>query len=462
MRTWMIAAIVVVAIATAAFASKWMDGGVSVEAAVAERGSIAEFVEERGKTRLPQTYNITMPFDGRIAPIELVEGAVVRKDQVVAQVLPTDLQLNVEEATAAVDRLKASIVENDDASVETTGLKQSINFVESMNRSVEAAKARVEAGKAKLEYANSNLGRISRLRQSNTVTEDDYERAQLEQVQASIDYQQDVLVLRGMEAMQAATALMPTAVRQYIDRKTLTHQVLEMQLNEAQVQLKEVQRDQKRGELKSPIEGVVLERAMSDERQVSAGTVLLTIGRLEDLEIEADVLSQDVVNVKKDNEVEIPGPAIGPESAKGKVDRIYPAGFTKTSSLGVEQQRVKVIIAFNPEDLSRVRSQRGLGVDYRVRVKIFTTQKDDALTVPRSALFRGGDGGWQLFVVRGGKAQLQPVKVGLMNDELAEITEGVQAEENVVLAPETSLRDGVRVKPIVRPRGAAQQLPAGD
>jgi HlyD family secretion protein len=235
-----------------------------------------------------------------------------------------------------------------------------------------------------------------------------------------------------------------------------------MQPHEAEVRLKEAQRDQKRGELQSPIEGVVLERAISDERQVAAGTVLLTVGRLEDLEIEADILSQDVVNVKEDNTVEITGPAIGPQPAHGKVTRIYPAGFTKTSSLGVEQQRVKVIIAFNPDDLNRVRNERGLGVDYRVRVKVFTTQKEDALVVPRSALFRGGDGGWQLFVVRGGKAELQPVKVGLMNDEQAEITDGIQPGEEVVLAPETSLRDGVRVKPIVRQRGAMQPLPAGD
>ncbi len=462
MRTWMIAVIVIAAIAILAVVSRFMDGGLPVEAAAARHGSIAEFIEERGKTRLPQTYNITMPFDGRIAPIEIVEGTSVNKDQIVAQVLPSDLQLNVEEATAAVDRLKASIVENDDASVETTGLKQTVNFVVSMDRAVEAAKARVEAGKAKSEYAASNLARVRRLRATNTVTDDDFERAQLEQVQASVDYQEDLLVLRGMEAMQAATALMPTAVKQYIDRKTLTHDVLKMQLEEAKVRWKEADRDRKRGDLRSPIEGVVLDRSMSDERQVSAGTVLLKIGRLEDLEIEADILSQDVVNVKEKDNVEITGPAIGPVPANGKVKRIYPAGFTKTSSLGVEQQRVKVIIGFDPKDLDRVRNERGLGVDYRVRVKIFTVQKNDALIVPRSALFRSGDGGWQLFVIRSGKVQLQPVKVGLMNDEHVEIMEGVQTNEEVVLAPETSLRDGMRVKPILREQNGTKQPPEGD
>ena len=119
----------------------------------------------------------------------------------------------------------------------------------------------------------------------------------------------------------------------------------------------------------------MLERAFSDERQVTAGTVLLKIGRLENLEVEADILSQDVVNVKEKDPVEITGPAIGPTPAHGTVKRIYPAGFTKVSSLGVEQQRVKVIIAIDPPDLARLRNQRDLGVDYRVRVRVFTAEK---------------------------------------------------------------------------------------
>ena len=111
---------------------------------------------------------------------------------------------------------------------------------------------------------------------------------------------------------------------------------------------------------------------------------------------------------------------------------------------------MKVIIAIDPPDLARLRSQRDLGVDYRVRVRVFTAEKEGALTVPRSALFRGGDGKWQLFAIRDDRARLQPVETGLMNDELAEITHGLQPNELVVLAPETSLKDGVAVKPITR------------
>jgi HlyD family secretion protein len=214
---------------------------------------------------------------------------------------------------------------------------------------------------------------------------------------------------------------------------------------EAVARLQQVLQDQQRGTLVSPVDGVVLARHVTDERYISAGTVLLEIGRLEDLEVEAEVLSQDVVDVKRGNEVEIYGPAIGDPPARGVVTRIYPTGFTKISSLGVEQQRVMVILKMNDNDLQRMINERGLGVDYRVRVKIFTQQKPRALTVPRSALFRGGNGDWQVFVVRRGRAQRVPLKLGLMNDNLAEVVEGLQQGETVVLAPESGLTDGQRV-----------------
>ena len=198
----------------------------------------------------------------------------------------------------------------------------------------------------------------------------------------------------------------------------------------------------------------MLERPIRDEQFLSAGTVLLKIGSLADLEMEADILSQDVVNIRPGATAEIYGPAVGRvvgEGISAVVDRIYPAGFTKVSSLGVEQQRVKVVLRFAPSELQKLRDQRQLGVDYRIRARIYTAQKEDTLIVPRSALFRGPDGNWHLFADRNGRACLQGVQVGLINDETAEILSGLQPGENVVLAPEHSLKDGARVKPIASP-----------
>jgi HlyD family secretion protein len=457
MKNYIILGAIAAAIVAVALGSALFDSGVPVEVAKASVGHIRETIDERGKTRLPRTYHITMPFTGRIEEIALDEGTPVKKDQVVAQVVPEDLKLQMDAVTAAVDRLDAQIKENDDASVENVTLKQSYKFVESTDRSVEAAKERVRSGAAKYEFAKNNLDRVYKLYTTTrgAKTEEEYQAAKLAVVEADVQYQQDQLVLRAMEAIQAATQLMPVTLIEYIGRKKLTHEVLEQQKEEAKVRWQEAKRDQDRGRMTSPVEGVVLERPMTDERMVTAGTVLLTIGDLKELEVEVDILSQEVVKVKVGQEAEVYGPSIGNDVLHGKVKNIYPAGFTKVSSLGVEQQRVKVIVAFNEADRERLIAKRQnkeweLGVDYRVRVRIITAEQSGALTIPRSALFRGADGKWQVYVVRDGRARLQPIETGLMNDEQVEIRTGVSQGEQLVLAPETNLVDGTKVKPIER------------
>src|SRR5689334_5119971 len=81
-------------------------GGVPVETAEVRVGPMREYVDEQGQTRLPRTYLITMPYDGRIRPIDLEEGEPVKKDQVVARVDAADLDGRVAEAEAAVARLE--------------------------------------------------------------------------------------------------------------------------------------------------------------------------------------------------------------------------------------------------------------------------------------------------------------------------------------------------------------------
>ncbi|MEX0676188.1 MAG: HlyD family efflux transporter periplasmic adaptor subunit, partial [Pirellulales bacterium] len=396
MRTWIIVAAAVAVVLFAALGYTSLTSGTAVEAAGARRAPIREYIDEEGKTRLAETYLITMPYDGRIEPIDLVEGTPVTKGQIVARIAPVDIELKKATAQAVVDRLKASIKENDDASVETTGLQQSISMVESIDRMVEAAAARVKSGQAKLEYAEKNLSRTQRLAKTGAKTDDDLDQAHVSHVESSVNYQQDVLVLRAAEAMKAAASLLPTMVRQYIQRKLLTHDVLQQQLAEADVQMRDVEKNAKLGAMTSPVDGIVLERAVTGERQVPVGTVLLRVGRWEDLEIEADVLSQDVVRVKPGQHVEVHGPAIGIVPAAARVTRIFPAGFTKTSSLGVEQQRVKVIMKLEPDDLRRLREQNDLGVHYRVQARMYTAESTGSLVIPRSALFRGSKNDWRV------------------------------------------------------------------
>jgi HlyD family secretion protein len=444
-KTWSTLTVILLVVAGAVALAIALAPPMAVETATVKRGPIREYVDERAKTRLPRTHLITMPVAGRIEEITLTEGTSVRKGQPVAQIVPLDLKLDVEEANAVVQRLDAAIRENAEKNVELTGLAQSRQFVASMRDTVKAAAARVESGRARADYAEKSFARVAPLAKTGAKTEDELDQITMQKVESNADLRQDQLVHSAMVALEAATNLLPTMIEQYIGNKALDEAVLMKQKAEATAQLRRIERNQERGVMTSPVDGVVLERFIQNEQFLPAGTKLLEIGRLADIEVEADVLSLDVVTVQPGDRVEIYGPAVGEPPARGTVKNIYPAGFTKVSSLGVEQQRVRVIIAFEPSDLARLLKERHLEVGYRVRTRIITAEKPNALVVPRSALFRGMGSQWQLYVVREGRAEIAQVKLGLSNDSWAEVTDGLAEGDEVVVAPETNLSPGQRV-----------------
>ncbi|NQU21973.1 MAG: HlyD family efflux transporter periplasmic adaptor subunit [Candidatus Nealsonbacteria bacterium] len=447
-KTWIILAAVVLSAVGLTLAIGALQGGVAVESATVETGPIRQYIDERAKTRLPNTYLITMPCDGRIEPITLTEGTRVNQGDPVAQVVRRDLELATAEATAGHQEIAAAIVETTDKSVEEITLKQAWEFVTSMRATVAAAAARTKSSKAGYDFAGLDLTRAKQLMRSGAGTEQHLERAELQRIQSEMDYRQSALIETATRAMEIATELLPKMIDKQIAKKKLAEDVLRQQEARADALRQQALLNLERGSMTSPVDGVVLRRRVTNERPLTAGTVLLEIGRPEDLEIEADLLSLDVVDVRQGAIVEIYGPAIGTSALKGKVHRVEPAGFTKISSLGVEQQRVKVIIRFDSGELQRLTAEhnRHLGVGYRVRVRIVTAEKPKALIVPRSALFRGTAGGWQVFAVVDGRAQVRDVKIGLLNDRSAEVLSGLSQGDEVVLAPESDLEDGTRVE----------------
>ncbi len=447
MKVWFPIGVVVLAAAGWSMLSGRF-AAVPVDVAEAERGPVREYVDERGKTRLPIVHRITMPQAGWIEAITLEEGTRVEGGQEVARIAPRDLELAVEQAIATVVRLEAAIRENDDQSVEVITLEQAISFLATIKDMVKAAAARVTSGKAKYAYAIKSRQRIEQLTRQGARTEDDLDRAKLSETESSVDYQQDQLVYNASLSLQAVAVRLPEVVRKTIGRKRLSRDVLYQELAAASASLEQIRIDSERGTMTSPVDGVVLRRHVAVAQQLPAGQLLLEIGDTETLEVEAEVLSQDAVRVKAEQKAEIYGPAIGSTPAKGRVDRVYPGGFTKISSLGVEQQRVLVIVRFAEGELARLQNERGLGVDYRVRVRMVTDERPDALRMPRSALFRGATGQWQVFSVRGGKAMLQTVAIGLINDEWVEVTEGLSLGEPVVVSPPSDLLDGSRVRTV--------------
>jgi len=448
MNRWLIVIVLVALVLVCGVTFWYLRAGVPVQTAQVRRGEIQEYVDERGKTRLSHTYEVTMPFAGRIEKIDLSEGDAVEAGQIVAQVVSSDLANEVAEAKAVVDRLQAAIDEKEDHSVERRTLEQAAEIVNSMKAAADAADAQTEASKKRKDYDEAFLERTRGLYQKNARTEEEVQLAEVASVESRIKYQQSLFVSKSMHSMRAATDLLPKIIEEYITHKGLGGVVLGKQKAEAEARLQQILKRAERGIMKSPIDGVVLAKTIDDEQFVPAGTVLLRIGRLSDLEVEADVLSRDATRIREQAAVSVYGLATGSDtdhSVRGALHRVYPQAFTKISSLGVEQQRVKVIVRLAAAELQRLRDI-GVGADYRVRVRVFTDRRTDTLLVPRSALFRGNDGGWQVFAVAGGTARLRDVTIGLMNDQNVEITDGLEQDDVVILAPENDLVDGIRVK----------------
>lgn len=430
----------------AILANKWQPTAVDV--AVMTRGTIHNYVEERAQTRLPQVYRISMPLPGRILPIEVRERDSVSAGQVVARMDPADLETDVAESTARVRRLEKMIVENQDNRLELNAILGFDEFLKSMEAAVESAKLQTTSSDERFKFAQQEYHRKIQLFEKEVLTESERNEAELFEIESRIDYQKDLLTLRSLQAVNSAMKIGRQSIEDYIDKKSLRRDVMHQEKLEAEAQAEQAQRDRERVEMRSPVDGTVLKRLISNDRVLPAGEILLEIGQLEQLEIEAEVLTQDVVEIKPGNAVDIHGPAIGATPVQGTVNRIYPQGFTKVSSLGVEQQRVLVIIDFVPGQLQSLRdSGRELGADFRVNVKIYTGQEADALLIPRPAIFRGSGGEWQTFVVREGRARLVTLKLGLINDFHAEVQEGVQEGESVLLAPEATIIDGANVEP---------------
>ena len=381
--------------------------GVPVDVGIVQRGLIREFIEEQAKTRLPDVHEIAMPLEGRILPITLEEGDRIEEGQVVARM--------------DVRNLETTLIERSNTA------KSYEKNLQQLEIAIEQAEQTVKAQQAKYDFAERVFSRTRSLAEKNSVSIEELEEDELQMTESAIELRKEQLNKNIYVLMRG---------------------VIELMWETDVAKQAQAERDRDRAVIRSPVAGVVLSKEISNERVLAAGSVLLTVGDPEQLQVEADMLTQDVVKIQRGDAVDIEGPAIGPKPVAGRVAKVYPQGFTKISSLGVEQQRVTVVIDFDSSVLSQL-AQRGstLGVDYRVRVKVYTDRKENALVIPRAALFRNAGGNWQVFAVSQGRAVRTDVEIGLRNDSQVEIVGGLAEGDQVILAPDSSLTSGTLIEP---------------
>jgi HlyD family secretion protein len=365
---------------------------VAADFASVQKGVLQVTVEDEGRTRVRDRYVVSAPVPGRMQRIELEPGDPVAANKtVLARFAPTDPAL-LDVRTRAELEARARGAES----------------------AVGTARAERDRLKAELTFAQSELKRGRELLKAGASAAREVEAAerQVRTLESAIESADFAVRTAGHELELARASLMQTR-----------------QGRVASIPLF------------SPVDGVVLRRLHESAAVVPTGEPLLEVGDLNDLEIVADFLSTAAVDVRPGQPVIVEQWG-GDRPLRGRVRRIEPSGFTKISALGVEEQRVNVLIDFDePREM-----WQQLGDGYRVEARIVVWSKDNVLKVPTSSLFREGTD-WAVYKVSNGTAQLQIVEVGQRSGLEAEVLRGVSEGEQIVVYPSDAIRPGVKLTP---------------
>ncbi|MEP1330069.1 HlyD family efflux transporter periplasmic adaptor subunit [Pseudophaeobacter sp.] len=373
-----------------------------VDLGTVTRGAMRLTIDEEGRTRVSEPYVVSTPVAGRLQRVEVNPGdPVVRGETIIVHMLPTN--------PVALDM-----------------------------RTREQALAAVQAAKAALRGAHADLAAAEASRDLAQIELQRTEQLAARNIASSAALDRDRREFRISEAaVQMADAAIAT---READLVTAEAQLIGFEDLGMGAALQNGRADDI--PLHAPASGLILQVMQQSETTLPAGSPIMEIGDIEgDLEIVVDLISSDAVQVKRGDPVVITDWG-GPKTLKGSVTRIDPFGMTKVSALGVEEQRVPVIIALDspPEDRS------GLGHGYRVETRIVVWQANDVLQVPSSALFRAGDA-WSVFLAQNGTAHQIPVEIGKNNGVEAELTGGLTDGASVIIYPSAAVQDGAAIAP---------------
>ena len=368
---------------------------IAVDVATVEKAALSVSVTEEGLARVRDVFQVSTPVAGRLGRSHLHVGDAVKAGEtVIAAIYPAappflDARSQVELA-AAVEGAAAAV------------------------KSAEAEVAQAEAGH---RLAKANLDRAQPLAKAGTITE---------------------------SSLQSTTAAAETAAAA-LDQARAALQGRQSELGTAEARL--MQPGQEPPDLSpglwvaitAPASGVVLKLPVQDEQVVPAGTVIALVGDPKALEVVVPLLSRDAVGIR-------PGaPAViedwgGPPLA-ARVRSVDPSAFTKTSALGIDEQRANVLL----DMVGSADAWAGLGHEFRVTVSIETWASPGVLRVPLGALFRSG-ANWTVFRAEGGRARQTTVTIDHRTTTDAEVTAGLAVGDVVILHPSDRISDGVRIE----------------
>ena len=386
--------IVIVVLVILAVVYGFIPKPVSVDVIKVSRGSLKVTVEEEGKTRVSDRFVLSAPVAGYMRRIELEVGVPVTKGQKVAELEPLKSQAldprSRAEAEAAIAAAQAAL---------------------------NSAQENARSSAAEADYAKKKLERSKKLYDEGYISNEMFDQAetQAKQTEANHLAAEAAVKTAGFELEKARAVLLYSAKEEGGDHAGIIP-------------------------VQSPVSGQVLKIHHESAGVVNPGESLIDIGNLKNMEVKVEVLSADAVKIK-------PGTPVlferwgSDAQLTGKVRAIEPAGFTKISSLGVEEQRVLVIVDITSESEKWQR----LGDGYSLEASFILWDGQNVLQIPASALFRNKDG-WAVFVVENNRAHSRKVERGHSNGLAAEIVSGLTEGEMVIMHPDESIKNGTRIR----------------
>jgi HlyD family secretion protein len=366
---------------------------IPVSAGTVQRGYFAEYVEDEGRTRLRDPYLMTAPISGYLRRVHLEPGDRVSAGDPLFELEPLP-------APALDARTR----------------EQAREALAAARARLESIEADLETRRSELELAEAELERAERLHERNLLAreERDRRRAARDTARASERAARHLVDVARFE-VESARALLETAFGERApgDQPTLT--------------------------VRAPIDATITRRHRWMEGPVSAAEVVLELGDLAALEVQVDLLSVDAMRVRHGMRVILERWGGGDE-LEGRVRRVEPAGFQRISALGVEEQRVPVLVEFvTPREY-----WANLGDGYRVEARFVLWEGQDVLQIPTSALFRH-EGRWAVFVVNNGRAERRTISTGRRSGLWTQVTDGIAAGETLITHPSDRIEHGSRV-----------------
>jgi len=365
---------------------------VEVELADVALRTLEVAVEEEGEARIREVFTVSATTAGKLQRISLHAGdSVTEGESVVAAIGPA--------APALLDSRARAVAEASAAAAQSA---------------VDLARAQLAQAEATLDFGTAEANRAVALFQKEAISQRFYDNAIREQktAEAALDSARANLAVREQELESARAVLRADATG-----------------GAGECCVKII----------APVSGRVLRVLTESEQVVQPGTPILEIGNPGNLEIMVELLSRDAVRVKEGALASISG--WGGATIPAVVERVEPSAVTKVSALGIDEQRVKVILALSgpPEGWHQ------LGHGFRVIARIALWREDGVLTIPVGALFRDG-ADWATYVVRDGRATLRRITLGERNEDFAQVLEGLTSGEAVILHPSDLVADGVAAK----------------